>query len=181
MPQSACSLATVPLQYLSALAPDTVVMALASATVDNINGGTTMRIDDIAFGGTATAAREAKDALALSVAQPQPRRPPYRLSSTEPALLAAAPYFGHAGPAPCTPIVAQPKATPAPAQEPAAHPAGQPAGPAAPQLTLQLGPFQLRYAAHAGRPTLLDHLLFRSRVAALARQVASGNGPRLPF
>lgn len=96
-------------------------------------------------------------------------------------LLAGVPHFGHAGPAPCTPIVAQPKAAPAPAQEPAARPAGQPTSPAAPQLTLQLGPFQLRYAAHAGRPTLLDHLLFRSRVAALARQVASGNGPRLPF
>ena len=96
-------------------------------------------------------------------------------------LLAAAPHAGHAaGPAPCTPIVAK-AAAPATAQEPAARPAGQPTGPAAPQLTLQLGPFQLRYAAHVGRPTLLDHLLFRSRVAALARQLASGNGPRLPF
>lgn len=98
-------------------------------------------------------------------------------------LLAGAPQFGHAGPAPCTPIVAQPKAASAAAaaQEPATRPANQPASAAAPQLTLQLGPFQLRYSAHADHPTGLDRLLFRSRVAALARQVASGNGPRLPF
>ena len=97
-------------------------------------------------------------------------------------LLAAAPRAGHAaGPAPCTPIVAQPKATPAAAQEPTAQPANRPASAAAQQLMLQLGPFQLRYFAHADHPTVFDRLLFRSRVAALARQVASGNGPRLPF
>lgn len=105
-------------------------------------------------------------------------------------LLAGAPRAGHAtaaaGPAPCTPIVAQAKATSptagaaAVAQEPAAGPTSQPTA-AAQQLTLQLGPFQLRYFAHADRPTLLDRLLFRSRVAALARQVASGSGLRLPF
>ena len=89
-------------------------------------------------------------------------------------LLAGAPYAAHAGPAPCTPIVAQPAAT----QETPASPV-PPA--AAPQLTLQLGPFELRYAAHVDHPTLLDRLLFGSRVAALARQVASGHGPRLPF
>ncbi|GAA4034763.1 hypothetical protein GCM10022409_19020 [Hymenobacter glaciei] len=87
-----------------------------------------------------------------------------------------------AGPAPCTPIVAK-AAVAAPAapgqQEPAATPASPPA--TAPQLTLQLGPLQLRYLAHLDHPTLLDHLLFRSRLAALARQVARGNGPRLPF
>ena len=100
-------------------------------------------------------------------------------------LLAAAPRAGRAaGPAPCTPIVAQPKAAPAAAaaQEPTARPAAdRPASTAAQQLTLQLGPFQLRYFAHADHPTVFDRLLFRSRVAALARQVASGNGPRLPF
>ncbi|MET4075494.1 hypothetical protein [Hymenobacter sp. UYCo722] len=99
-------------------------------------------------------------------------------------LLAAAPRAGRAaGPAPCTPIVAQPKAAPAAAaaQEPTARPAERPASTVAQQLTLQLGPFQLRYFAHADHPTVFDRLLFRSRVAALARQVASGNGPRLPF
>ena len=92
-------------------------------------------------------------------------------------LLAGAPRAGHAawpaGPAPCTPIVAKAKASPA-AQEPTARPAAQ-------QLTLQLGPLQLRYCAHPNRPTLLDRLLFGSRVAALAREVASGKGLRLPF
>lgn len=104
-------------------------------------------------------------------------------------LLAGAPRAGRAarpaGPAPCTPIVAVAKAAPAAAEAgrvPAAGPfaADQPTAPA-PQLTLQLGPFQLRYAAHPDRPTLLDRLLFGSRLAALARQVASGSGPRLPF
>ena len=93
---------------------------------------------------------------------------------------------GHAalagGPAPCTPIIAK-AAVAAPAapgpQEPAATPTHPPA--TAPQLTLQLGPLQLRYFAHPDRPTLLDHLLFRSWLAALARQVASGNNLRLPF
>ena len=110
-------------------------------------------------------------------------------------LLVGAPRAGHAarlaGPAPCTPIVAKAQAAPATAASSAAgaaeattvaqEPAAQPTGPAARQLTLQLGPFQLRYAAHPDRPTLLDRLLLGSRVAALARQVASGNGPRLPF
>ncbi|MCI1187023.1 hypothetical protein MON38_06300 [Hymenobacter sp. DH14] len=100
-------------------------------------------------------------------------------------LLAGTPQAGHAapatGPAPCTPIVAQAKAAPAAAQSAfAQEPAAQSTAPV-PQLTLQLGPFQLRYCAHPDRPTLLDRLLFRSRVAALARQVASGNGPHLPF
>ena len=96
-------------------------------------------------------------------------------------LLAGAPRAGHAapaaGPAPCTPIVAKPAAAPATVPAASETPASAPA----PQLTLQLGPFQLRYAAHPDRPTLLDRLLFGSRVAKLARQVASGNGPRLPF
>lgn len=99
-------------------------------------------------------------------------------------LLAGAPCAGRAnptaGPAPCTPIVAQAKAALAAAA--GQQPTPQPTTTAAvPQLTLQLGPFQLRYCAHPDRPTLLDRLLFHSRVAALTRQVASGNGPRLPF
>ena len=93
-------------------------------------------------------------------------------------LLAGAPRAGHAGPAPCTPIVAKPApaAAPMPGPEPAAS---QPL--AAQQLTLQIGPFQLRYCAHPDHLTRLDRLLFHSRLAALARQVASGTGPRLPF
>jgi hypothetical protein len=66
------------------------------------------------------------------------------------------------------------------AQDPVRPLPGQPTS-AAQHLTLQLGPLQLRYYAHPDHPTLLDRLLFGSRVGALARQVASGNGPHLPF
>ena len=96
-------------------------------------------------------------------------------------LVAGAPVAGRAapvaGPAPCTPIVAKP----APAAATGQEPTGQPVGAVPQQLTLQFGRFQLHYRAHLDCPTLLDRLLFHSRVAALARQVARGNGPRLPF
>ena len=92
----------------------------------------------------------------------------------------------HAAPAassvPGALVVARPAAIPAAKAAPATQEAPTPPAAApAPQLTLQLGPFELRYAAHLDRPTLLDRLLFGSRVSALARQVASGHGPRLPF
>ena len=83
------NLATMPLQYLSALAPDTVVMAFVSATADNTMGGTTMLVDDISFVGTATAARDAQAQLAFSAAPNPSPDGRYRLSSNEPALLTA--------------------------------------------------------------------------------------------
>lgn len=83
------ALGTVPLQYLSTLAPDTVVMAFSSTTVDNALGGTTMLVDDISFVGTATATRDAQNALLLSAAPNPSPDGRYRLSSSEPALLAA--------------------------------------------------------------------------------------------
>ncbi|WP_460504114.1 hypothetical protein, partial [Hymenobacter agri] len=60
------ALATMPLQYLSTLTPDTVVMAITSAASGTILGGTTMLVDDMAFVGTATAARDAQAPLAFS-------------------------------------------------------------------------------------------------------------------
>lgn len=87
--KSAYTLATIPLQYFSPLAPDSVAMAFVSGTASTITVGTSLLVDDISFVGTATAARDASNALALSVAPNPSPDGRYRLSSTEPALLAA--------------------------------------------------------------------------------------------
>jgi hypothetical protein len=82
------TLATIPLDYQSTLAPDTVVMAFASST-SFLTAGTTLLVDDISFVGTATGTRDAANALALQVAPNPSPDGRYRLSSTEPGLLAA--------------------------------------------------------------------------------------------
>lgn len=90
VPKPAHTLATIPLRYLSTLTPDSVVMAFASGTVRKPAAGTTLLVDNISFGGsTATATREAGAAPALSVAPNPSPNGRYRLSSPEPALLAA--------------------------------------------------------------------------------------------
>ena len=87
-PTAGYTLATIPLDYLSTLAPDTVVMAFTSGTAA-LTVGTTLLVDDISFVGTATGTRDAANALALQVAPNPSPDGRYRLSSTEPGLLAA--------------------------------------------------------------------------------------------
>ena len=83
------TLVTVPLQYTSALAPDSVSMVFYSGNANVVTTGTVLRVDDIAFSGTATATRDAALNAALS-ASPNPS-PDGRfvLGSAEPALLGA--------------------------------------------------------------------------------------------
>ena len=88
-PASNYTLVTVPLQYLSALAPDSVAMLFVSGTSTTVTVGTVLRIDDITFSGTATSTRDAALQAALAIAPNPSPDGHYQLSSTEPALLAA--------------------------------------------------------------------------------------------
>ena len=88
-PASNYTLVTVPLQYVSALAPDSVAMFFVSGTSTTVTVGTVLRIDDITFTGTATATRDAALSAALAITPNPSPDGRYQLSSTEPALLAA--------------------------------------------------------------------------------------------
>ena len=86
---SSYTLVTVPLQYASALAPDSVSMVFFSGNTQIVTAGAVLRIDDIAFTGTATATRDAALAAQLSIAPNPSPDGRYRLSSPDPTLLAA--------------------------------------------------------------------------------------------
>ena len=81
-PASSYTLVTVPLQYISALAPDTVAMFFVSGTSTTVTVGTVLRIDDITFTGTATATRDPALSAALAIA-PTPA-PTAAISSAAP-------------------------------------------------------------------------------------------------
>lgn len=83
------TLATVPLQYASTLAPDSASMAFFSGTSNVLTAGTILRIDDIAFTGTVTTTRDAALADALSIAPNPSPDGRYQLSSSDPDLLRA--------------------------------------------------------------------------------------------
>lgn len=83
------TLVTVPLRYRSSLAPDSVSMGFISGAADNITAGTILRIDDIAFTGTATATRNAVLNAAFSAAPNPSPDGHYLLQGLAPALLAA--------------------------------------------------------------------------------------------
>ncbi|MFC6225482.1 T9SS type A sorting domain-containing protein [Hymenobacter artigasi] len=65
------TLATVPIQYLSGLQPDSVRIVFSSGDADNITNGTTLLIDDVALVGTALPTRDAA-APAAFLAYPNP-------------------------------------------------------------------------------------------------------------
>ena len=80
---------SVPLQYASNLAPDSVSLVFYSGDARNVTAGTTLRIDDVAFTGTATATRNAALDAALTVAPNPSPDGRYQLSSPTAGLLAA--------------------------------------------------------------------------------------------
>ena len=83
------ALVTVPLRYRSGLTPDSVSLAFTSGGAKQINVGTVLRIDDIAFTGTVAATRDAALQAALTLwPNPSPDGR-YALAGLEPALLAA--------------------------------------------------------------------------------------------
>jgi hypothetical protein len=86
---SSYTLVTVPLQYASGLAPDSVSMVFFSGNTQVVTAGSVLRIDDIAFTGTATATRDAALNAALSIAPNPSPDGRYRLSSLDPTVLAA--------------------------------------------------------------------------------------------
>ena len=86
---SAYTLAAVPLQYTSGLAPDSVTMIFYSGQNTVVTAGTVLRIDDIAFTGTATPTRDAALAASLSIVPNPSPDGRYRLSSPEAALRTA--------------------------------------------------------------------------------------------
>ena len=83
------TLVTVPLRYRSALAPDSASMGFTSGVATNVTAGTTLRIDDIAFTGTATATRNAVLNAAFNAAPNPSPDGRYLLQGLAPALLAA--------------------------------------------------------------------------------------------
>jgi hypothetical protein len=84
------TLATVPLQYLANVTPDSVSIAFGSGFAESVTAGTILRVDDIIFtGGTATATRDAAMNAAVSVFPNPSPDGHYVLNTTEPALLAA--------------------------------------------------------------------------------------------
>ncbi|MBJ6111437.1 T9SS type A sorting domain-containing protein [Hymenobacter sp. BT523] len=86
---SSYTLATVPLQYSSGLAPDSVFMVFYSGQARTVTAGSVLRIDDISFSGTATATRDAALAAPLSIAPNPSPDGRYRLSSPDAAVLTA--------------------------------------------------------------------------------------------
>jgi hypothetical protein len=86
---SSYTLVTVPLQYASGLAPDSVSMVFFSGNTQVVTAGAVLRIDDITFTGTATATRDAALAAQLRIAPNPSPDGRYLLSSADPALLAA--------------------------------------------------------------------------------------------
>lgn len=84
------TLANLPLQYVSGLAPDSLSMVFFSGITTQVNIGSVLRVDDISFTGTATAVRDPALNAALGVAPNPSPDGRYLLSApTEPALLSA--------------------------------------------------------------------------------------------
>ena len=89
-PATDYTLLTVPVQYLSELAPDSMSVSFFSGSGKTYTTGTTLLVDDISFtGGTITATHDAVAEAALSVFPNPSLDGRYVLSSTEPSLLAA--------------------------------------------------------------------------------------------
>ena len=86
---STYTLVTVPLRYRSSLAPDSVSMGFTSGAAEDITAGTTLRIDDILFTGTASATRNPALNAALSAAPNPSPDGRYLLQGLTPAQLAA--------------------------------------------------------------------------------------------
>jgi len=66
------TLATVPIRYVSNLAPDSVTIAFSSGAASVVTAGTTLLIDDVALVGTALPTRAATPAAATVQAYPNP-------------------------------------------------------------------------------------------------------------
>ena len=81
------TLVSLPMQYKSSLAPDSLSVAFVSGIAKTITPGTMLRVDDISFTGGATATRDAALAAALSIAPNPSPDGRYTLYATEPALL----------------------------------------------------------------------------------------------
>ena len=88
-PAPAYTLVTVPLQYTSGLAPDSVALVFFSGNARVPTAGTQLRIDDVAFTGTAAATRDAALNAALLVGPNPSPDGRYLLQGLAPALLGA--------------------------------------------------------------------------------------------
>jgi hypothetical protein len=66
------TLATVPIQYVSNLAPDSVRIVFSSGAADNLTNGTTLLIDDVALTGSALPTRAGAPAETALQAYPNP-------------------------------------------------------------------------------------------------------------
>lgn len=80
---------TLPLQYASGLAPDSVSVIALSGTSNRLTVGTMLRLDDLAFTGTATATRDAALNAAFTAAPNPSPDGRFQLQGLAPALLAA--------------------------------------------------------------------------------------------
>ncbi|KAA9338177.1 T9SS type A sorting domain-containing protein [Hymenobacter busanensis] len=69
---SSYTLATVPLTYSSAVAPDSIRILISTGDANTITVGTSLLIDDVVMTGTATPARDAKHTDNLLAVYPNP-------------------------------------------------------------------------------------------------------------
>ena len=83
------TLATVPIQYVSGLEPDSVRISFSSGDANDITAGTTLLIDDLALVGTALPARAAAPTTVALQAYPNPS-PDGRFTLQLPATSSAA-------------------------------------------------------------------------------------------
>ena len=86
---AAYTLGTVPLRYVSGLAPDSAFVIIGSGFADTITPGTRLLVDDLAFTGTATATRDAALNAAFTAAPNPSPDGRFVLQGLAPALLAA--------------------------------------------------------------------------------------------
>jgi hypothetical protein len=88
-PTSTYTLQSLPLQYFSSAQPDSVRILIVSGSADRVTLGTTLLINDISFGGIATATRDAALAASISVSPNPSTDGRYTFHAPEPGLLAA--------------------------------------------------------------------------------------------
>ncbi|MDF7813696.1 T9SS type A sorting domain-containing protein [Hymenobacter sp. YC55] len=92
LPAAAYTLASVPLQYTSALTPDSIHIAFASGLADTRTAGTTLFVDDVVMTGIVSATKNPALEAALTVYPNPSSNSEFRLTSPTKPTVATAPY-----------------------------------------------------------------------------------------
>lgn len=92
LPATAYTLATIPLQYTSALTPDSIHIAFASGLAIRRTAGTTLFIDDVVMTGIVSSAKNPVLEAALTIYPNPSSNSEFRLASPTKPTVATAPY-----------------------------------------------------------------------------------------